>query len=43
MGSDIMEAKKITKIMKEYTEFMSKVEPIFNTDYPEIPADQMGE
>ena len=28
---------------EEYAEFMSKVEPIFNTDYPEIPADQMGE
>lgn len=26
---------------EEYVEFMSKVEHIFNSDYPEIPADQI--
>lgn len=28
---------------EEYAEFISKVEYIFNTDYPKIPAEQMRE
>jgi len=28
---------------EEYVEFMSKVEHIFNADYPEMPDDQKGE